>query len=98
MDITRKHCDVYQPPFWETIHTLRVTETNGLGSETTYGRFRLHELCKINFLTKHIFSYFSEKYLYCNCTSMKHIRDAFLSLMDNQLCHLSLVSIAPHSL
>ncbi|XP_041666594.1 interleukin-11 receptor subunit alpha [Cheilinus undulatus] len=46
VDITQRHCDVYDPAFWQTIHTLRVTEANALGSETTYVRFRLHELLK----------------------------------------------------
>ncbi|XP_022625254.1 ciliary neurotrophic factor receptor subunit alpha-like [Seriola dumerili] len=48
MDVTRKHCDVDHPAFWQTIHTLRITETNALGSETTYVRFKLHELLKPN--------------------------------------------------
>lgn len=46
MDVIRKHCDVDHPAFWQTIHTLRVTETNALGSETTSVRFKLHELLK----------------------------------------------------
>lgn len=46
VDVLRKHCDVYHPSFWQTIHTLRLTETNPLGSETTYAQFRLHELLK----------------------------------------------------
>ncbi|XP_068609376.1 interleukin-11 receptor subunit alpha [Brachionichthys hirsutus] len=46
MDVTRKLCDVYQPAFWQTIHTLRVTETNGLGSQATSVRFRLNDLLK----------------------------------------------------
>lgn len=46
VDVSRKLCDVYDPAFWQTIHTLRVTETNGLGSETTYYQFKLHELLK----------------------------------------------------
>lgn len=46
VDVTHKHCDVVEPPFWQTIHTLRVTETNALGSETTHARFKLYELCK----------------------------------------------------
>lgn len=48
VDVALKHCDVDHPAFWQTIHTLRITETNGLGSETTYVRFRLHKLCKIS--------------------------------------------------
>uniref|UniRef100_A0A3Q3XA16 Fibronectin type-III domain-containing protein n=1 Tax=Mola mola TaxID=94237 RepID=A0A3Q3XA16_MOLML len=46
MDVAHKHCDVYHPAFWQTIHTLSVTETNGLGSKSTSDRFRLHELLK----------------------------------------------------
>ncbi|XP_038590235.1 interleukin-11 receptor subunit alpha [Micropterus salmoides] len=46
LDITRKHCDVDHPAFWQTIHILRITESNGLGSKTTYVHFRLHELLK----------------------------------------------------
>ncbi|XP_044031434.1 interleukin-11 receptor subunit alpha [Siniperca chuatsi] len=46
MDIARKHCDVDHPAFWQTIHTLRIIETNGLGSMTTYVRFKLDELLK----------------------------------------------------
>ncbi|KAM9338503.1 interleukin-11 receptor subunit alpha [Symphorus nematophorus] len=46
VDIARKHCDIYHPAFWQTIHTLRITETNALGSETTFARFKLHELLK----------------------------------------------------
>lgn len=47
MDVASKHCEVDNPAFWQTIHTLRVTVTNGLGSETTYVRLKLHELCKL---------------------------------------------------
>ncbi|XP_020486238.1 interleukin-11 receptor subunit alpha [Labrus bergylta] len=46
VDNTHKHCDIDHPALWQTIHTLRVTETNALGSETTYDRFKLHELLK----------------------------------------------------
>lgn len=46
MDAVRKQCEVHHPAFWQTLHTLRVTETNGLGSSTTTIRFRLHELRK----------------------------------------------------
>lgn len=46
VDAAHKHCDVHYPAFWQPIHTLRVTETNGLGSETTFAQIRLHELCK----------------------------------------------------
>lgn len=47
VDVAHKHCDVYHPAFWQTIHTLSVTETNGLGSKSTSDRFKLHELRKI---------------------------------------------------
>uniref|UniRef100_A0A3Q1EP20 Ciliary neurotrophic factor receptor subunit alpha-like n=1 Tax=Acanthochromis polyacanthus TaxID=80966 RepID=A0A3Q1EP20_9TELE len=46
VDFSRKHCDVDDPSFWLPIHTLRVTETNALGFETTYVRFQLHKLLK----------------------------------------------------
>lgn len=46
LDVARQLCDIYHPAFWQTIHTLRITETNALGSETTSARFRLHELLK----------------------------------------------------
>ncbi|XP_008290333.1 interleukin-11 receptor subunit alpha [Stegastes partitus] len=46
VDLARRHCDVDHPAFWQPIHTLRVTETNALGFETTYARFKLHELLK----------------------------------------------------
>ncbi|XP_034402842.1 interleukin-11 receptor subunit alpha [Cyclopterus lumpus] len=46
LDLAHKHCDVDHPAFWQTIHTLRITESNALGSETTSVRFRLHELLK----------------------------------------------------
>ncbi|CAJ1071248.1 interleukin-11 receptor subunit alpha [Xyrichtys novacula] len=46
VDVARRRCDIDHPSFWQTIHTMRVTETNALGSETTYVRFKLHELLK----------------------------------------------------
>uniref|UniRef100_A0A8D0AI60 Interleukin 11 receptor subunit alpha n=1 Tax=Sander lucioperca TaxID=283035 RepID=A0A8D0AI60_SANLU len=46
VDVARKHCDVDHPAFWQTIHILRISETNALGSETTSVRFRLHDLLK----------------------------------------------------
>lgn len=46
VDAVHKHCDIQHPAFWQTLHILSVTETNGLGSETTTVRFRLHELRK----------------------------------------------------
>lgn len=46
MDWTHRHCDVQDPPFWQTIHTLGVTETNALGSQTTYAQVRLNDLLK----------------------------------------------------
>lgn len=46
VDAVHKRCDIHQPAFWQTFHTLSVKETNGLGSLTTTLRFRLHELRK----------------------------------------------------
>nr|XP_046230673.1 interleukin-11 receptor subunit alpha [Scatophagus argus]XP_046230675.1 interleukin-11 receptor subunit alpha [Scatophagus argus] len=46
VDIARKHCDIHYPAYWQAIHTLRITETNDLGSETTSVQFKLHELLK----------------------------------------------------
>ncbi|XP_074546609.1 interleukin-11 receptor subunit alpha [Halichoeres trimaculatus] len=46
LDVTSKQCELDQPAFWQPIHTLRVTETNALGTFTTYVRFKLHELLK----------------------------------------------------
>ncbi|XP_047424926.1 interleukin-11 receptor subunit alpha isoform X2 [Mugil cephalus] len=48
VNVAIKHCDVELPAFWQTFHTLRITQTNDLGSETTYARFKLHELLKPN--------------------------------------------------
>ncbi|XP_072227501.1 interleukin-11 receptor subunit alpha [Leuresthes tenuis] len=48
VDVSNNHCDVDHLAFWQTIHTLEITETNALGSWTTYSRFRLHELLKPN--------------------------------------------------
>lgn len=49
IDVNQKYCDIYQPSFWLTIHTLRVIETNSLDSKTTIVRFKLHELRKNSF-------------------------------------------------
>ncbi|XP_028273989.1 interleukin-11 receptor subunit alpha [Parambassis ranga] len=46
VDVTGRHCDVDHPPFWQPIHTLRVTETNALGSRTTYVNIKLYDLLK----------------------------------------------------
>lgn len=46
VDAAHKHCDIRQPAFWQTSHTLKVTETNGLGSETTNITVKLHKLRK----------------------------------------------------
>lgn len=46
VDAVRKQCDVDQPAFWQMRHTLRVTETNGLGSSTTTVQFSLKKLRK----------------------------------------------------
>lgn len=48
VDSTHKHCDVPCLAFWQTVHTLGVTETNGLGSQTTWGRFKFSELLRPN--------------------------------------------------
>ncbi|XP_034457722.1 interleukin-11 receptor subunit alpha isoform X1 [Hippoglossus hippoglossus] len=46
VDVARKHCDVDHPAFWQTSHTLRVTETNALGSLITFHIVKLHKLLK----------------------------------------------------
>ncbi|XP_061148814.1 interleukin-11 receptor subunit alpha isoform X1 [Syngnathus typhle] len=46
VDPVHKYCDVEHPAFWQTIHTLRITATNALGSETTSARFKLDKLLK----------------------------------------------------
>ncbi|XP_054468833.1 interleukin-11 receptor subunit alpha [Anoplopoma fimbria] len=46
LDVVHKHCDVDHPAFWQTVHTLRITETNALGSETTFESFSLQKLLK----------------------------------------------------
>ncbi|XP_037340734.1 interleukin-11 receptor subunit alpha isoform X2 [Pungitius pungitius] len=43
LNVARKHCDVNNLSFWQTMHTLNLTETNALGSETT-----LHSVKLIN--------------------------------------------------
>lgn len=47
VDIARRHCDIDELPFWQSAHTLRITETNGLGSRTTNARLKIEDLCKI---------------------------------------------------
>lgn len=47
MDAVHKRCDIQNPAFWQTLHILSVTETNGLGSETTTLHLRLYKLRKI---------------------------------------------------
>ncbi|XP_007541593.1 interleukin-11 receptor subunit alpha [Poecilia formosa] len=46
VDSTNRRCVVEDPAFWQTIHTFGVTETNALGSQTSYRRIRLNELLK----------------------------------------------------
>ncbi|PWA26591.1 hypothetical protein CCH79_00000711 [Gambusia affinis] len=46
VDSTNRHCVVQDPAFWQTIHTFGVTETNALGSQTSYHKIRLNELLK----------------------------------------------------
>uniref|UniRef100_G3Q2L5 Fibronectin type-III domain-containing protein n=1 Tax=Gasterosteus aculeatus aculeatus TaxID=481459 RepID=G3Q2L5_GASAC len=48
LDVAHKHCDVNHPSFWQTIHTLRITETNALGSETTSHRVTLYKQLQPN--------------------------------------------------
>ncbi|KAM8828048.1 interleukin-11 receptor subunit alpha isoform 2-T5 [Spinachia spinachia] len=43
LNLARNHCNVNDPYFWQTIHTLTITETNALGSETTIYRVKLIE-------------------------------------------------------
>lgn len=46
VDITRKHCDVDDPAFWQPVHTLKITEVNALGSWSSFTRLKLNELLK----------------------------------------------------
>ncbi|XP_061590374.1 interleukin-11 receptor subunit alpha [Cololabis saira] len=46
VDVSQQHCDVDFPAFWQPSHTLDVTETNALGSQTTPFQVRLHEQLK----------------------------------------------------
>ncbi|XP_060925747.1 interleukin-11 receptor subunit alpha isoform X2 [Limanda limanda] len=46
VDVARKRCDVDHPAFWQTLHTLRVMETNALGSMTTFHTVKLDKLLK----------------------------------------------------
>ncbi|XP_019729617.1 interleukin-11 receptor subunit alpha isoform X1 [Hippocampus comes] len=46
VDAAHKYCDVEHPSFWQTIHTLNVTATNALGSESTAARIKLDKLLK----------------------------------------------------
>ncbi|XP_071756967.1 interleukin-11 receptor subunit alpha [Centroberyx gerrardi] len=41
-----QHCDISQPAFWHPAHSLKITETNPLGSTPTNVQIRLHELLK----------------------------------------------------
>ncbi|XP_040914879.1 interleukin-11 receptor subunit alpha [Toxotes jaculatrix] len=81
VDITRKHCDVDHPTFWQTIHTIRITEANALGSETTFARFRLHELLKPDppesLLVKEIEGYAKRLQVSWNLPSSWPLHDAF---------------------
>lgn len=44
LDASGKHCDIDHPRFWGTSHVLQVTETNPLGSNTSWLRFNLFDL------------------------------------------------------
>nr|XP_020456802.1 ciliary neurotrophic factor receptor subunit alpha-like [Monopterus albus] len=81
LDIVRKRCDIDHPAFWQAMHTLRITETNALGSETTYGQFRLHELLKPNppesVLVKEIEGYPKRLNVFWNIPSSWPQHDAF---------------------
>ncbi|KAM9425417.1 interleukin-11 receptor subunit alpha [Pholidichthys leucotaenia] len=46
VDVARRCCDVDHPSFWVPVHVIGITETNGLGSETTFTNVRLHHLLK----------------------------------------------------
>lgn len=48
MDVSNKHCEVDHPDFWQTVHTIRIVETNALGSYLSYARFKMDELLKPN--------------------------------------------------
>lgn len=54
MDAVHKRCDIQDPAFWQTLHILSVTETNGLGSETTTIHLRLYKLRKILLIHRNI--------------------------------------------
>lgn len=54
MDAVHKRCDIQYPAFWQTLHILSVTETNGLGSETTTIHLRLYKLRKILLIHRNI--------------------------------------------
>ncbi|XP_077593637.1 interleukin-11 receptor subunit alpha [Stigmatopora nigra] len=46
VNASHNYCDVVHPPFWDMIHTLRITATNALGSTITDARFKLEALLK----------------------------------------------------
>uniref|UniRef100_A0A3P9M091 Interleukin 11 receptor, alpha n=1 Tax=Oryzias latipes TaxID=8090 RepID=A0A3P9M091_ORYLA len=46
VDVSQKHCEVILPAFWQVYHMLAVTQTNALGSHTTYDRIKLDKLLK----------------------------------------------------
>ncbi|XP_040014231.1 interleukin-11 receptor subunit alpha isoform X2 [Xiphias gladius] len=81
VDVARKHCDVDHPAFWQTIHTLRIIETNALGSGTTFVRFKLHELLKPDppesVLVKEVEGYPKRLIVSWNFPSSWPLQDAF---------------------
>ncbi|XP_041825192.1 interleukin-11 receptor subunit alpha isoform X2 [Melanotaenia boesemani] len=46
IDVTHKHCDADDHNFYNTMHLLNVTETNALGSLSTYFQMRMFEQLK----------------------------------------------------
>ncbi|KAM3874321.1 interleukin-11 receptor subunit alpha [Diretmus argenteus] len=46
VDAAQRHCDITHPAFWQTSHSVNITETNPLGSTTTIVWIRLNELLK----------------------------------------------------
>ncbi|CAL8318168.1 unnamed protein product [Lota lota] len=46
VDSANRHCDIYQPNFWQPAHLLNITEANPLGATPTYKKLKLHELLK----------------------------------------------------
>ncbi|XP_051269035.1 interleukin-11 receptor subunit alpha [Dicentrarchus labrax] len=81
LNVAHRHCDIYHPAFWQPIHTLRIIETNGLGSEATYVQFRLHVLLKPDppqsVLVKELEGYSKRLIVSWNIPSSWPVHDAF---------------------